>query len=431
MPVLNIVIRILALACALSMLVLPRSYKVGIMMVSYLLFSLVFFPGMSAMTLTAIFFFASEIAQHRTWIGYLKNDYKVQWYFWSCLILVLFTCIISPHLHETKELLKFLIDEGVGKFALFFVGLFAVTNKIDFLDSYKVIFYTMIIVSIFALINILLKYSPYVEALYPTSTIIYDFKSTSRFRVQSTFLNPFDYGLSCILFILLSGYLFIKRNIDKPIFIIAVSCGLLGVVSCGCRTIFAVLIISSALSMILIFKSKVTRLLIIVLMTVLMGIFYVISPSARKMIDMSATMFDSETTVEGSSIEGRQIQTVAVFMEIKDSPLLGKGYNYFTKDIGWSEDGTLSSSNRELLGLEGVYMNYLLERGIIGFLLYLITIGAIFWMFVHYKGDRVLKAFGLSIFTTYFLYSFMTGELLSYQPSMLLEGSLYAFVLRR
>ena len=430
MPVLNIIIRVLALACAFSMFVLPRSYKVGIMMVSYLLFSLVFFPGVSAMTLTAIFFFASETAQYRTWIFHLKNDYRVRWYFLSSLLLILFTCIISPHLHDTKDLLKFLIDEGIGKFAIFFVGLFAVTDKIDFLDSYKVIFYTMIIVSIFALINILLRYSPYVDALYPTSTVIYDFKSTSRFRVQSTFLNPFDYGLACILFILLSGYLFIKKNIDKPIFIIAMLCGLLGIVSCGCRTIFAVLIISSVLSMIIIFKSKVTRLLIIVLMAAFMGIFYVISPSARKMIDMSATMFDSETTVEGSSIEGRQIQTAAVFMEIKDSPLLGKGYYYFTKDIGWSEDGTLSSSNRDLLGLEGVYMNYLLERGIIGFLLYLIIIGAIFWMFVRNRSDRILKAFGLSIFTTYFLYSFMTGELLSYQPSMLLEGSLYAFALR-
>lgn len=431
MPILNIVIKILALVCAFSMFVLPRSYKVGIMMMSYLLFSLVFFPGVSAMTLTAICFFLSEIVQYRKWFIYLKRDYSIRWYLWSSLLLILLTCIISPHLHQTKDVLKFLIDEGIGKFALFFVGLFAVTKKENLIDSYKVIFFSMIIVSVFALINILFRYSPYVEALFPTTTGMYDFNSSSRFRVQATFLNPFDYGFSCILYILLSGYLFIKKNIDVSIFIVALCCGFLGILSCGCRTIFAVLIITTFLAVLITYKSKTLRFVLIVMMIAVIGISYVVSPSVRKMVDMSVTMFDLDASVDGSSIEGRRIQTAAVFMEIKDNPLLGKGYNYFTKDIGWSEDGTAASSNRDLLGLEGVYMNYLLERGIVGFLLYLITICAIFWMFVYDNKDRPLKAFGISIFSAYFLYAFMTGELLSYQPTMLVEGCLYAMVFRR
>ena len=426
MEVLAIVIKLLAFAVAGSIFVIPRPYKAGMMMVSYLLFSHVFFGGLSAMGLTSICFFISELFRYRKCILILKDSRPFRVYLLAVFLLMLSTILFSEHLHDVKEIVYYIVGEGIEKFAIILVGLLTVSKRKHLVIIYKIVFITMMIVSVFALLNILFRHSIYIEAIYETTSRIYDFNSATRFRVQATFLNPFDYGFSCVLFLLFSGYLFLKRNINLAVFSIASAISLLGIISCGCRTVFAVFLVSTIVVLICVQKNFGARALIAGIIVLTLGISYVSLSPVKKMINMSISMFDKEATVSGSSIEGRMMQLLAVFGEIRGNMAFGNGYQYFTKDVGWSEDGTYFSSNPDLLGLEGVYLNYLLERGFVGFILYIVMICATVQMLRRHSGDRVNRAFAMTILLAYLMFAFMTGELLSFQPTFLLIGCFLA-----
>ena len=85
--------------------------------------------------------------------------------------------------------------------------------------------------------------------------------------------------------------------------------------------------------------------------------------------------------MSGSSIEMRVLQYTAVMNHVRDHFLLGRGLDYFFIDMGWSE-GKQYLVDQDLFGLEGVLMNYLLERGFLGICFYLFFLCLCFVFFL-------------------------------------------------
>ena len=95
---------------------------------------------------------------------------------------------------------------------------------------------------------------------------------------------------------------------------------------------------------------------------------------------------------------------------------MGKGY--------W---GHIYSENPRsvegLLGIESVILQYLLERGIIGLVLWVAFYTVIIIYFCkNRKNSKALTGLGVSILTLYLVFSIGTGELGSVYPTMLLLG---------
>ena len=149
------------------------------------------------------------------------------------------------------------------------------------------------------------------------------------------------------------------------------------------------------------------------------------SPSVAEKLDFFLAIFDDKSNVSGSSdLNMRSGQLAAVLYYIKDDFLYGLGKDYFYIDMDW-ESGR--SIDKELFGLEGVYLNLLLERGILGLMFY-----TIFWIvllikiFISRKKDLFATAFGLAVISAYLVFAIMTGELNSAFFALLLCGYVMA-----
>jgi O-antigen ligase len=147
-------------------------------------------------------------------------------------------------------------------------------------------------------------------------------------------------------------------------------------------------------------------------------------PAVHEKVDYVSSMFSSRSNIEGSSTEMRTTQLFSVMYYIKDSPYLGRGKDFFSIDLGWKDVLNGSSVvDPDLCGMEGVYLQYLLERGSVGYMLYLVYWFVLFFFFFRNRRvDRELGALALSIWTTYFVFSHSTGNLLSLHCTLLLLG---------
>ena len=103
---------------------------------------------------------------------------------------------------------------------------------------------------------------------------------------------------------------------------------------------------------------------------------------------------------------------------IEGQEALGRGQGYFSKS--WANDiGNVEG----LQGLESVVFHHLLERGVIGFVLWVVFYA---WLFYVFWRDRkrymLLTGLGLSILIAYLSFAVGTGELGSVYPTLLLLG---------
>lgn len=171
---------------------------------------------------------------------------------------------------------------------------------------------------------------------------------------------------------------------------------------------------------------KFIGVLMIGVVITLLSIPYV--PALEEKVNYMFSVFDKNSEVGGSSFEMRSIQYAAVLSYVADKPVFGCGYNYFNIDLGWAE-GKRYLKDERLYGLEGVHLNYILERGLLGFALYLlfyILILTYFWKLRRI--NKYVSGLGISILVAYLSFSFMTGELRSVYPTLLLSGMAIALM---
>lgn len=420
--------------CCLLMFRVERSYKVAIMMLGTLVFTLVTvpIPFGAANYLIPLSFIISELRHLKSLIKETKGT--IIWKLMGLsFIMFLLTIINSPHLHDFTSIRYFLQSELLFKYFVLLYAFWAFgKDENSIRPTLKCTYIGMIVLTFFGLLNYLTKTADFVSVMMSGveyagvgASDIYGaggaFTYSDRFRVQAMFLNPFDYGYVCILILILHFYAMINRMEKKGVFYIVALCSIFGVITCGCRTILLCSIIGVVVYVLMAFsmKKKIKLALWSILVTI---VIYLFVPAAQEATDYMFSMFKENSKIGGSSLEMRELQYAAVLYHIKDNPLFGCGYGYFNIDLGWGL-GKEFMVDRDLYGLEGVVMNYLLERGLVGLFLYvLFYICLIIFCFRIRLYFRAVSALGISILVTYLCFANMTGELRSAYPTLLLMG---------
>lgn len=430
---------IAVIICCVLMFFLKREYKASIMIMGTILFTLVSVPIVplhNANILLPLCFLISEMQNISILIQSAKRSVV-----WKLLGLSLMSAVLtiffSAHLHEINSVCLFLQTELFFKYFALLYAFWAYSSDESIMPTLKVTFYAMIVLTLFGIMNYITKTAEFVSALTTgiERTGISEsgvdagkyFLNSERFRVQSLFLNPFDYGYICVLMFLLHLYGYINKYERKIVFVIVALCCIFGIVSCGCRTnIFCWLVGFSVYFLLAYRLEKTIRLSFIIILS--FALVYIFVPFAQDVVNHMMTMFDKNSNVQGSSLELRSVQYAAVLFHVKNNLLFGCGYHYFLIDMGWGQ-GLEYLADSRLAGLEGVALAYILERGFVGLFLYFaFYLLAIFYLFKNRKIVPQTCALGIAVLCVYLSFANMTGNLLSVYPTLLLLGYVFKVV---
>ena len=421
----------LFILCCL-MFKLSREYKIAILLLSSICLDAVvlgFVPFGGSQYILSHCFILSEIPHIRQHVESFKKTI-----IYSLLLIIIISFVVllinSPHCNDNiTETLRLFIIELTGKYFVICYAFISVFSINDMKPILKVSYYGLIILTVFGVLNLITRRAWFIDTIGAYMTVSENmqdlggkFTNTERFRVQSMFFNPFDYGYICILLLLLQLWGYIKKMVSKRHFYISTMCCIFGVLFCGCRTNILCLIIG-LIAFIYYAYSVKQQIKYAFIGFLLCFIAYSCIPIIQEKVNQTITTFDSNSQTSGSSIDMRLLQYTAVLYHIQDHELFGRGFGFFNIDMGWGESQMASLVDKDLYGLEGVIMNYLLERGIIGLLFYL-TFYIILLHFLYRNKyiDKKTSAFGLSMIFTYLAFANMTGDLGSVYPTLLLLG---------
>ena len=419
---------VLTLACFVLMFLVPREYKLAILFMTTILMTLVIMPfkGITAQMVVTFGFILSEVKDYRRHWRWIKGSVLVP-YLILALISFILAVATSEHLHNLNDLGYFALSEVMVKQLALLYGFLALRK----LDSLKPLVYisfgALILMTVAGIDNYIEGSSILVDTLFQDSLTDYDYITAERFRVQATFLNPFDYGFICVLLALIHLYAYLQHMEGKVVLAIAQACCLFGVITCNCRTILFCYVVCALVFAVALQRDRKSKLQIILASCAACAVLVAVFPVARRTALSVLSIFDARSMIRGSSLGMRILQLGTVLYYISGSNFFfGRGVHFFELDLGW-ENGSALAADSDLYGLEGIYLNLLLERGIVGFALYLAAMALIFFAIVRCRRYGIkLYALGLSVFALYFLFSFMTGELLSAVPSFYILGYVLA-----
>ncbi len=415
------------------MFVIDRKYKLALFFVSSLCFTGVIIenvPFGNNRFILPICFFISEIPRLiQLFAKNLKKNVVVLVEIIS--LLGFFVLLInSPHFNNSfTSMLRMAIFEIISKYFALVYSFICISKFQDIKPSINFSFYAILVLSFFAILNFLTKHAFYIDAIGIGQDVSGNyselggmFENQDRFRVQSMFFNPFDYGFICVLMFIFHGWAYLNYLENKNRFVIISICCLIGIVSCGCRTNLVCFLISILPYIVMRYQLR-TQFKLVILFGVCSLLLYFSIPVFHDLGNSIISMFEMNSDVDGSSIEMRLLQYATVFYYVQGHWLTGNGYGYFNIDMGWSDGGRETLLDQDLFGLEGVLMNHLLERGIIGIAFYFLFYAILFYYFYKNKAvDLLTSCLGLSVLLVYLSFANITGDLLSVFPSLLVIG---------
>ncbi len=423
---------LLSVFCAFAMFKVKREVKGALLISGTIIFTLVnipIIPVHSANAVLCLCFLLSEIRYIRKYLTTHRRT-PIPLLLKISVISAFFCIITSPHVYDTFQNIRlFIQSELFFKYFAICYTAWALKDKSSIKVTLKYTSIAMIIITFFGILNFITKIAFFVNEatigkvseMMGGETIGNVYLQRERFRVQAMFANPFDYGYICVMMLLLHIHCFIEKRTKLRPFLIVCICCLFGIFTCGCRTIVFCAIVTFISYILLAFRPQKYVKYGLVGSLILIGAYLTI-PYVQEQCDKMLTMFDEKSNVGGSSMEVRMIQYAAVFNHISGHEIFGRGYGYFTKDLGWGQ-GVEYLVDRDLYGLEGVTMNLLLERGFFGLICWLVFyIVLINYFWKHRKYNRQIAALGLSLTILYLCFSNMTGQLLSVYPTLLLLG---------
>lgn len=417
------------------MFIVPRSSKMGIMIFAglciyeYKLSNS--FPLGATSIILPLCFLASEYKLLIKKIKRASGHYILLYHvLLISTIYVVYTIFVSPHLHNSSSFF-YIIKNFVCRYLLFFIPIVCVSSRNDIKIVYKWIFIGIIVMSIFAFLNVVYQHSVYVDWLVSgqkVSDYMEEaggmFESKQRFRVQGTFHNPFDYGYSCIVCFLMFWYGYIKKYCTKTTFTIVAGCSFLGIITCNCRTVLfcAILVVCTFIMFNL---KKVFRFRSVVVAVGFVALLIGFVPPIHDSFRILLSALNDNSEIRGSSISFRELQFFTVLKYIDGSLLLGRGYNFFRIDLKGSE-GISGRVTDDLGMMEGSYLNTLLDTGIIGTIFYFsIIIALLIFSWNRRNADVVSASLMFSVTFLFLIFGILTGELRSAYLSFIVIGFAY------
>ena len=418
---------VITLICMALMFLLRRDYKIAVLFMTTILMRPVILPfkGITATMAVSLAFVLSELPGIRLHWKRLGKSPMLPYLI--LLALSASICIVtSPNLHNASDAGYFVLSELFVKYFALVYAFISLRRRRSVKALLTVSFVSLVLMTLVGYVNQLSGYSFFVDSLFEDTFGEYNFAVTTRFRVQATFVNPFDYGYMCVLLALLHLYGFQQKMESLPVLAISQLCCLYGVFACNCRTILFCYAICLLVYFVAVQKKRITKIEIVFGVLAIGVLIFAVSPSMRKIIMNVASIFDPTSVTKGSSLAMRILQFTTVLYYIQGNALFGRGVHFFARDLGW-ENGSANAVDSDLYGLEGIYLNMLLERGVLGFVLYLsILLLLLVFLVRNRRMGRRLYALGASSLALYIMFSFMTGELLSAAPTFYILGYVLA-----
>jgi len=419
----KIVAIIVTLVCCLLMFFVKREWKAAMLVLGAMTLTLVEIPGVPLHKANLLLQVAFLLSEWRDMPRHFKRLQSTP-YLWIPLLIVSFSALLAALTSPYTSIKETIEYELLFKYFAIAYAFWAVRKEKSLKPILQVSLYCLIVLTFFGVLNYIDKYAIFVNALTEGETTRYGdvalgdvYTESDRFRVQSMFNYAFDYGYMCAAILLLHLHGWYRHLENKRDFIIAIACCSFGIVVCGCRTVWVSAVLSIACYYMWAFQLKRNVMYGIIAM-MLMVISYHTIPAVEEKVNQVTDIFAENSEVSGSSFQLRmsQYMTVAIHIEGHEWLGLGKGYWEYmhTKD---------PESVRCLYGVESVILQTLLERGIVGLVLWAAFYTAIFLYFWrNRKRRKKLTGLGVSILSLYLFYSIGTGELGSVYPTMLLLG---------
>ena len=415
---------IVTLVCCGLMFFVKREWKAALLVMGAMTLTLVYVPGIplhKANLLLQVAFLLSE------WKSLPQRFNRLRHvpYLWIPLLIVTISALLAALTSQYEGIKGIIQSELLFKYFALAYAFWAVKNEKSLKPVLQVSLYCLIVLTAFGALNYIQKNAMFVNALTEgkTSMIQEDvslgdvYTESDRFRVQSMFKSAFDYGYICVAILMLHLHGWHRRFESKTEFIIAIACCSFGIVVCGCRTVWVSAVMSIACYMMWVFHLNRNVLLGMMAM-ILMILSYYTVPAVEEKVNSVTDVFVEDSKTGGSSIALRMSQYAYVLMYIEGHEWLGLGKGYWV--YSYAED---PYSVAGLLGVESVILQTLLERGIIGLVIWAIFYTIIFLYFWrNRKRRKALTGLGASILTLYLIFSIGTGELGSVYPTMLLLG---------
>ena len=420
----KIVAIIVTLVCCLLMFCVKREWKVAMLVMGAMVLTLVDIPGIplhKANLLLQVAFLLSEwksLPQHFNRLRHVP-------YLWIPLLIVTISALLAALTSQYEGIKGIIQSELLFKYFALAYAFWAVKNEKSLKPILQVSLYCLIVLIFFGLLNYIDKNAIFVNALTEGETTIYGdvalgdiYTESDRFRVQSMFQYGFDYGYICIAILLLHLHGWYRHLESKTEFIIAIACCSFGILTCGCRIVWVSAIFSFICYSMWVFK--LNRNVIYGMIAVMLLILsYNTVPAVEERVNQVTDFFVEDSETGGSSIQLRMSQYMYVLIHTEGHEWLGLGKGY------WEHFYVVDpEAIRDLWGVESVILQTLLERGIIGLVLWAAFYTVIFLYFWRNRIRRKkLTGLGVSILTLYLVFSIGTGELGSAYPTMLLLGS--------
>lgn len=420
----SIIVAIITFLLGISFFFKKRISKILILIIGCICFDCFRISEISVTQLKVFLclcFFLSEIKNFNFYISQIRNTIilnLIKVVIGGSIILI----ITSPHLNSIISISSYISMDLIAKYFVIIYSFVSISKINNLRPIIKISYKCLIILSCIGFFEFILGIPLWLNLLDITnsSTIVHD----GRLRLSSMFIYTFDYGQICVILSYILLFCFIKKKyLSKRQIVIGFIGCLFGIFMCGSRSVlicFILGLVSYSLTKYTITKN-IKKLFLI---TALVTIFIIFIPQIRDKFDFILSSFSSNSEVSGSSLQMRITQYATVFMLITASPIFGMGYNYFYLDLGWSSGLNVAEMPYpELAGLEGALMSIILERGIVGVLIYIIFYGGLLWYANKIKGkDKDYSAISIAIIISFVIYGNMTGELNSAMPTLLFGG---------
>ena len=422
---------IVALVCCGLMFYVKREWKAALLVMGAMTLTVVEIPVIPLHRANFLLQVAFVLSKWKHWPQHFRELRRMP-YLCTLILLVSVSALLALLTSSYVDPKFFIESELLFKYYALAYAFWAIKDEKSLKPVLQVSLYCLIGLTFFGVLNYIEKNAMFVNALTEgTTSKIYEdvalgdvYTESARFRVQSMFKSAFDYGYICaaILILHLHGY---HRHLEsKRAFVIALVCCSFGILMCGCRIVWVGAIFSIACYSMWVFQLS-RNVMYGMIAVMLLIIAYNTVPVVEDKVNKVTDVFVENSETEGSSIQMRLSQYAYVLIYTEGNEWLGLGTGYWVHI--YSED---QRSVEGLLGVESVILSYLLERGIIGLILWIAFYTIIFRYFWKNRKCRgkpsasslALTGMGASVLTLYLVFSIGTGELGSVYPTMLLLG---------
>lgn len=422
----SFVLSIIVLVISFSMFLVNRRLKLAILLMSSICLDFASFRSISfgtANQMICFFLFLSEFRYIKIYYKELKHT-PIKWALGVITFSDMVMIVTSVHAHNAVTIIGIICGDLIVKYFVVAYG-FILFKTGYFKSLWNTMFYSLLILSCIGVVNFVTKSNFHLSTGVDTANQIAAF---DRFRAMALFKFPFDYGYICVMTLLMSIYASKHKFLKRKRLIACYVCSGIGIVVCGCRTVFVLAVIVLVLYYMMNYSFRKALMMIGGLLVV--GFIAYSSVSAvREKVNQTLTAFTLEKSDESgsSSLLGRLIQYDTAITLIHDHKILGRGYRYFINDLGYNKTGNgmydLPPDARPLLGLEGAIMHLILENGYFGVICYLLFYLILMtYCYELRKRNRLDASMACLCLISFFLYGNMTGELDSAVITFLLAG---------